>query len=176
MRKYDYLLTHIGMIGGEETIDGIVGLAPFMVGAVLGLALFSRFLSWLLSKYHAQTIALLIGFLIGSLFVIWPFQHREYIEQVRETEWVSSDNEQVRILKENPNENLPEFNRLGVSNRNGEIAVLTIKKKMIKSEPYIPGSIGSKEGDNPNVFGGVAGMLLGVLMVSGLDRLRDIKS
>lgn len=175
MRKYDYLLTHIGMIGGEETMDGIIGLIPFMIGAVLGLALFSRFLSWLLSKYHAQTISILIGFLIGSLFVIWPFQHREFVEQVREVEEVSITDERVKELQNNINENLPEFERLGVMNRGGKIQIQTIKKKLIHSEPFIPGSIGSTGEETPNVWGGVIGMVVGVLMVGGIDRLRKVK-
>lgn len=174
MRKYDYLLSHIGMIGGEETIDGILGLLPFMIGAVLGLALFSRFLSWLLAKYHAQTISVLIGFLIGSLFVIWPFQHREYVEQIRDIENVSIGDERVLELQNNPNENLPEFERHGEQTSSETIEVLTVKKKLIHSEPYIPGSIGSTGEENPNVWGGVIGMIIGVALVGGIDRLREV--
>ncbi len=175
MRKYDYLLTQIGMIGGEETMDGIIGLMPFMLGALVGLTLFSRFLSWLLGKFHAQTISVLIGFLIGSLFVIWPFQHREFIEQVREVEVVSILDIRVLELKENPNENLPEFERLGEQVNTNTIQVQTIKKKLIKSSPYIPGSIGSNGKETPNIWGGILGMLVGVIMVGGLDKLREVK-
>ena len=174
MRKYDYLLTQIGMIGGEETMDGIIGLFPFMLGAVVGLAAFSRFLSWLLGKYHSQTIAVLIGFLIGSLFVIWPFQHREFVEQVRETEVLSLQDPVVRELVNNPNENLPEFNRLG-DEVEGGIEMLTIKKKLIHTEPYIPGSIGALEDDAPNTRGGIIGMIIGVVLVGGIDQLRTKK-
>ena len=175
MRKYDFLLSQIGMIGGEQTMDGIIGIIPFALGAIVGLALFSRFLSWLLGKYHAQTISVLIGFLIGSLFVIWPYQHREFVEQVRETEWVSATDAKVQELMEHPNENLPEFERLGETNSEGEIEVQTVKKKLIHSAPYIPGSIGSTGEENPNVWGGVIGMIIGVVLVGGLDRLREVK-
>lgn len=175
MRKYDYLLSNIGMIGGEDTMDGIIGLLPFMIGAAVGLALFSRFLSWLLARYHAQTIAVLIGFLIGSLFVIWPFQHREFVEQVRETEIVSLDDPSVQELRSDPNENLPEFERLGKEIGGQGIEIQTIKKKLIHSEPYIPGSFGAGTEDAPNVWGGIIGMIVGVIMVGGLDRLREVK-
>jgi len=47
----------------------------FGAGCVCGLIIFSRFLSWLLSAYHSQTLAVLIGFLIGSLSVTWPWKH-----------------------------------------------------------------------------------------------------
>lgn len=54
--------------------NNIVGLLCFMAGAALGLMAFSRFLSWLLDNYHATTLAVLIGFLIGSLNVTWPWK------------------------------------------------------------------------------------------------------
>ena len=39
-----------------------------------GLMAFSRFLSWLLSAYHQITVAALIGFLVWSLSVTWPWK------------------------------------------------------------------------------------------------------
>ena len=175
MRKYDYLLYQIGLIGTDRTVEGILCLLPFMLGAAVGLAAFSRFLSWLLGRFHSQTISVLIGFLIGSLFVIWPFQHRDFIEQVRETEWMEANSTIVLELKNHPNENLPEFERLGETNDEGLVEVQTIKKKLIKSEPFIPGVVGQKEGDVPNVWGGIIGMLVGVVLVGGLDKLRGTK-
>jgi len=43
-------------------------------GAVLGIILFANLLSWLLKKYHDITIAILVGFMIGSLNKIWPWK------------------------------------------------------------------------------------------------------
>lgn len=43
-------------------------------GAVAGLILFANLLSWLLKKYHDATIAVLVGFMIGSLNKIWPWK------------------------------------------------------------------------------------------------------
>jgi len=181
MRKYDYLLSQIGKLGGVETVDGLIGLLPFLLGAVVGLALFSRFLSWLLSKYHPQTIAVLIGFLIGSLYVIWPYQHREYVQKVSVSEVVYMDDPKVQALRNDPSDtNLPEYQRLGeVKNADSafdemkQVEIETVKNKMIKSEPYIPGWLGSQDSDTPNTWGGVIGILVGILMVGGLERLRD---
>ena len=39
-----------------------------------GLILFANLLSWLLKKYHDITIAVLVGFMIGSLNKIWPWK------------------------------------------------------------------------------------------------------
>jgi putative membrane protein len=52
----------------------IVALASFGTGCIFGLILFSRFISWLLASYHAVTLATLIGFLVGSLNVTWPWK------------------------------------------------------------------------------------------------------
>ncbi len=49
-------------------------LLPVAVGAGLGLIGFSHFLSWLLKKYHNQTIAMLTGFVLGSLGILWPWK------------------------------------------------------------------------------------------------------
>jgi len=46
----------------------------FMAGAAIGIISFSNVLSWLLKKYHNLTIALLSGFMIGSLNKVWPWK------------------------------------------------------------------------------------------------------
>jgi putative membrane protein len=50
-----------------------VSLGAFIVGAILGLALFSTLLSWLLEHYRAWVIAAMIGLMIGSIRVLWPW-------------------------------------------------------------------------------------------------------
>lgn len=52
----------------------LIALASFGAGCISGLILFSRFVSWLLTRYHAVTLATLIGFLVGSLNVTWPWK------------------------------------------------------------------------------------------------------
>jgi len=49
-------------------------LIPVFLGAVFGLLAFSRFLSWIYRKFRNQTIALLTGFILGSLSILWPWQ------------------------------------------------------------------------------------------------------
>lgn len=49
-------------------------LVAFGCGAVTGLALFSRLLSWLLHNHHGATIAVLVGVMVGSLRKVWPWQ------------------------------------------------------------------------------------------------------
>ncbi len=49
-------------------------IATFMMGAVIGLLSFSRLLKWMFANYHDITIAVLSGFLLGSLNKIWPWK------------------------------------------------------------------------------------------------------
>jgi len=46
----------------------------FVIGCFLGLLGFSRFLSWSLAHYRFPTLALLGGFMIGSLNKVWPWK------------------------------------------------------------------------------------------------------
>ncbi len=49
-------------------------LIPFALGAAAGLLAFSHLLSWVFKTYRAQTLALLTGFIAGSLGVLWPWK------------------------------------------------------------------------------------------------------
>jgi len=49
-------------------------LLVFGSGGILGLMAFSRLLSWLLDNYQTMVIALMCGFLVGSLNIIWPWK------------------------------------------------------------------------------------------------------
>ena len=46
----------------------------FMAGAIVGLLAFSRVLKWLFKNHKNLTLALLTGFIIGSLNKIWPWK------------------------------------------------------------------------------------------------------
>lgn len=49
-------------------------IITFLAGAAIGIISFSNILSWLLRKYHNLTIALLSGFMVGSLNKVWPWK------------------------------------------------------------------------------------------------------
>lgn len=64
---------YIMMLDAVKDIDFKI-LSPVIVGAVFGLIAFSHILSWLFKKYKDQTIALLTGFILGSLAILWPWK------------------------------------------------------------------------------------------------------
>ena len=49
-------------------------LSIFAFGAILGLLSFSRVLAWMFKNYHNTTLAVLTGFMIGSLNKVWPWK------------------------------------------------------------------------------------------------------
>ena len=49
-------------------------LVPLALGAVVGLLSVARVLSWLLDRAYGPTLALLTGFMVGSLRKLWPWQ------------------------------------------------------------------------------------------------------
>ena len=52
----------------------ITVMLTFMAGAVIGITTFSRVLSFALRRFHDATIALLSGFMLGSLNKVWPWK------------------------------------------------------------------------------------------------------
>ena len=65
--KYQFILSALNE--GRISI-----IATLLAGALVGITSFSHLLSWLLKKFHNITIALLSGFMIGSLNKIWPWK------------------------------------------------------------------------------------------------------
>ncbi|MBB3142118.1 DUF368 domain-containing protein [Halomonas organivorans] len=49
-------------------------LLLFGGGCLIGLFAFSRLLCWLLERFHTATLQLLVGFILGSLPVLWPWR------------------------------------------------------------------------------------------------------
>jgi putative membrane protein len=85
LKKYAYIFDAVGHFN-------FVVIVPFALGMITGLALFSRVLSWLLKTWYQETLSTIIGLLVASLWVIWPFQERIY-EIIRG---------QDRLLESNP--------------------------------------------------------------------------
>lgn len=68
------LLGTYSVVLGAIADHNFVLLTIFGAGCVVGLLSFSRLLSWTLRNYYNVTIAILAGFLLGSLNKIWPWK------------------------------------------------------------------------------------------------------
>ncbi len=62
------------MIDAIRNVDVKI-IVPVAIGAVLGLIVFSRLLSFVYKKFKNQTISVLSGFILGSLIIIWPWKN-----------------------------------------------------------------------------------------------------
>ena len=65
--KYEYIITSLKDLN-------IPVILTFMIGCIMGVLSFSKLISWMLKNFHGPAIALLSGFMIGSLNKIWPWK------------------------------------------------------------------------------------------------------
>lgn len=65
---------HIVLNALHDKELGLIGL--FAAGCLVGILSFARLLKFLFSKYKEITIALLTGFMIGSLYKVWPWKEK----------------------------------------------------------------------------------------------------
>ncbi|PWN05138.1 DUF368 domain-containing protein [Rhodohalobacter mucosus] len=176
-RKYDYILSQLGEIGSSQTVTALLNLIPFVLGALVGIVLFSRLLSWLLDRYYSVTLLVLIGFLVGSLYVIWPYQEREYAESVRSTETVPADDPIVaELLARDEPPAGPEYFRLKnddyeSGNLPEEVTVEKVSRKLVKNEPFFPWGAGGRY-ENVNKAEGLGGIAAGFLLIGAIAYLR----
>lgn len=70
----NYLL----VLGGINRFDLTV-LVPLGLGCAFGLVAFSQVLAWVFKHYRDITIALMTGFILGSLTIIWPWKEETYL-------------------------------------------------------------------------------------------------
>ncbi len=68
------------IIGAYKTLSDAIHdvdlkkIIVFALGALVGLLSFSHVLKWLFKNYHNITLALLTGFIFGSLNKVWPWK------------------------------------------------------------------------------------------------------
>ena len=87
--KYFYIMEAV------KTLN-ISVILVFMGGAAIGITSFSRVLSFALSKFHDITIAVLAGFMLGSLNKVWPW--KETIETYTDSHGVVKPLVEANIL------------------------------------------------------------------------------
>lgn len=67
LAKYEFILGAL-----KELRVGV--MLTFGLGCITGILVFSHVLNWMLKNYHNLTIALLTGFMVGSLNKVWPWK------------------------------------------------------------------------------------------------------
>lgn len=68
------LMGNYALVLGAISSFSLSILVPLAAGCAIGLIVFSNILAWVFKRYADQTLALMTGFVIGSLVVIWPWK------------------------------------------------------------------------------------------------------
>ncbi len=71
LKKYSTIIMAVGELN-------LSILIPFILGAITGLASFSRLLGYLLEQFYQRTLLVIKGVLLASLWILWPYQSRQY--------------------------------------------------------------------------------------------------
>ena len=74
--KYNYIMDAISELN-------IPVLAVFAIGCAAGLLAFAKLLRWLLDRWEKQTMLVLLGFVIGSLVKVWPWNDMQAITEAQ---------------------------------------------------------------------------------------------
>lgn len=53
----------------------LVVVAWVAVGCAIGILVFSRFLNWILRRWHDRVMGFMLGFILGALIKVWPWQY-----------------------------------------------------------------------------------------------------
>ncbi|MBP6683288.1 MAG: DUF368 domain-containing protein [Halioglobus sp.] len=93
-----FILVLLGMYG--TVLDAVKALdigflLVFCLGCGSGLLSFSRLLHWLLHRFHQATMAVLTGFLFGSLVIVWPW--KKVLDWVPDSHGVLKPAQQVPV-------------------------------------------------------------------------------
>ncbi len=74
----DILLLDFSFFDNTGRIELLKILAVFSIGSLVGLVSFSHLLAYVLNHYKKATYAVIIGFIAGSLGVVWPWKTKEF--------------------------------------------------------------------------------------------------
>lgn len=68
------LMGNYALVLGAISTFNLGIIIPMAIGCGFGLIAFSHVLAWVFKRYADQTLALMTGFVVGSLVVIWPWK------------------------------------------------------------------------------------------------------
>ena len=76
MGNYRLVLSSVNTLTSGDFSVILSVLLPVGIGAVVGLLVLSRFLSWLFRQHQDRAIGTITGFVAGSLVIIWPWKDK----------------------------------------------------------------------------------------------------
>lgn len=151
MGMYTFIIPTVKDALTTFSSESLIVLVVFGLGCAVGLVSFSRILSWTFKHYKNPTLALLTGFMIGSLNKIWPWR----IPQ----QWLVENEAGEYLLQEN----------------NYELYQTAVKQgegiKLLLENNVSPANFTSITGDTNYMLGAIGTAILGFALVFLLERL-----
>ncbi len=84
-------------IQNPERLAILTILAVFTAGSATGLVTLSHILSYVLKYYKHRTTAVILGFITGSLGVVWPWKKTIYKVGIKDTPLIDSNGKQIIV-------------------------------------------------------------------------------
>jgi putative membrane protein len=130
-------------------------IALFAVGAVVGLLSFSRVLKWLFKNYHNSTLAVLTGFIFGSLNKVWPWKITERV-------WDRELGKEMNLSE------ITEFGTLAIFQKDTQDfeTLKVISEKSVMPNQYAE----LNQGLDPQLFWAISLMIVGFLTIFLLEK------
>jgi putative membrane protein len=75
---FEIITGNFSVIHNSERLRMLQVLVVFTLGSLTGLVTFSHMLSYILNHYKNITLSAIIGFIVGSLGVVWPWKTTQY--------------------------------------------------------------------------------------------------
>jgi len=73
---YGYILGQVKALAYDQHLASLLPIGLFICGILVGIVAFSRLLHYLLRRQHDAAMAGLLGLMVGSLRVLWPFKEQ----------------------------------------------------------------------------------------------------
>ena len=78
-KTFVYLINNdFSFLNNENHMRLLSVLVIFTLGSLIGLVSLSHILGYVIKKFKGQTFAVIIGFIAGSLGVVWPWKHKVF--------------------------------------------------------------------------------------------------
>lgn len=138
--KYEYIMRCISdLVTGVNFGQNLLIIGVFLLGAVVGILGFSKFLHWLLARWNKETLLVLAGFIIGSLVKVWPWSNSEAI--------ICSQFPEVAALRD----------------------LSATAGSMVAEDTYLTALAQHAEMVDPHIWGAAIFALIGFCLVTGIE-------
>ncbi len=104
---YTVIIPEVKNLLINKELNSLIIIIVFGFGMLTGLFTFARVMSWAFKNYHQKTLVLLTGFMIGSLYKIWPWRLPELWLNKEDgniynsiSEFISTPHDNIRIITE----------------------------------------------------------------------------